>query len=101
MTMLLLETKRVAREGGLFAHPVSLRSWLAGDWGLLFSHADDFAQYHIEADRWLVLIAYVLALTSTNHLMGFLAVPALGIYVLWTDWRVAVQPWAVGDMAGP
>jgi hypothetical protein len=56
MTMLLLETKRVAREGGLFAHPVSLRSWLAGDWGLLFSHADDFAEHHIEADRWLVLI---------------------------------------------
>src|SRR5688572_24713127 len=56
MTILLLETERVAREGGLFAHPVSLRSWLAGHWGLLFSHADDFAQYDIEADRWLVLI---------------------------------------------
>jgi hypothetical protein len=46
-------------------------------------------------DRWLVLIAYVLALTATNHLMGFLALPALGIYVLWTDWRVAVRPWAI------
>ena len=28
-------------------------------------------------DRWLVLIAYVLALTSTNHMMGVLAAPAL------------------------
>jgi hypothetical protein len=46
-------------------------------------------------DRWLVLIAYVLALTATNHLMGFLALPALAIYVLWTDWRVAIRPWAV------
>jgi hypothetical protein len=46
-------------------------------------------------DRWLVLIAYVLALTATNHLMGFLAVPALAIYVLWTDWRVAIRPWAI------
>jgi hypothetical protein len=61
MTMLLLETERVAREGGLFAHPVSLRSWLAGDWGLLFSHPDDFAQYDIEADRWLVLIQEAFA----------------------------------------
>ncbi|MFL5515553.1 MAG: DUF2723 domain-containing protein [Gemmatimonadales bacterium] len=46
-------------------------------------------------DRWLVLIAYVLALTATNHLMGFLALPALAIYVLWTDWRVVIRPWAV------
>jgi Protein of unknown function (DUF2723) len=46
-------------------------------------------------DRWLVLIAYVLALTATNHLMGFLALPALAIYVLWTDWRVATQPWLI------
>jgi hypothetical protein len=46
-------------------------------------------------DRWLVLIAYVLALTATNHLMGFLALPALAIYVLWTDWQVATRPWAI------
>ena len=46
-------------------------------------------------DRWLLLIAYVLALTATNHLMGFLALPALAIYVLWTDWRVATRPWAI------
>jgi len=43
-------------------------------------------------DRWLVLIAYVLALSSTNHLMGLLAVPALVVYVLWTDWRVITRP---------
>ena len=28
-------------------------------------------------------------------MMGFLAVPALAVYVLWTDWRTAVQPWAI------
>ena len=61
--------------------------WLVVRWG------DDEPGPH--RDRWLVLIAYVLALTATNHLMGFLALPALGIYVLWTDWRVAIQPWAV------
>src|ERR687895_471919 len=61
--------------------------WLVVRWG------DDEPGTH--RDRWLVLIAYVLALTSTNHLMGVLALPALGIYVLWTDWRVAVQPPAI------
>ncbi|MBA3316600.1 MAG: DUF2723 domain-containing protein, partial [Gemmatimonadales bacterium] len=66
---------------------IALVMWLVVRWG------DDEPGPH--RDRWLVLIAYVLALTATNHLMGFLAVPALGIYVLWTDWRVAVQPWAM------
>jgi hypothetical protein len=66
---------------------IALVMWLVVRWG------DDEPGPH--RDRWLVLIAYVLALTSTNHLMGFLALPALGIYVLWTDWRVAVQPWAI------
>jgi hypothetical protein len=66
---------------------IALVMWLVVRWG------DDEPGPH--RDRWLVLIAYVLALTATNHLMGFLALPALGIYVLWTDWRVAVQPWAI------
>ena len=61
--------------------------WLVVRWG------DDEPGPH--RDRWLVLIAYVLALTSTNHLMGLLALPALAIYVLWTDWRVALRPWAI------
>ena len=66
---------------------IAVVMWLVVRWG------DDEPGPH--RDRWLVLIAYVLALTATNHLMGFLALPALGIYVLWTDWRVAVQPWAI------
>jgi hypothetical protein len=45
-----------------------------------------------------VLIAYVLALTSTNHLMGLLAVPALVVYVLWTDWRVVTRPTVIGGI---
>ncbi len=69
---------------------IALVMWLVVRWG------DDEPGPH--RDRWLVLIAYVLALTATNHLMGFLALPALGIYVLWTDWRVAVQPWADRDV---
>jgi alkyl hydroperoxide reductase subunit AhpC len=30
-----------------------LRDWLAGDWGLLFSHPDDFQYSGFEFDRWL------------------------------------------------
>jgi hypothetical protein len=71
---------------------IALVMWLVVRWG------DDPPGPH--RDRWLVLIAYVLALTATNHLMGFLALPALGIYVLWTDWRVAVKPWAIVTFYG-
>jgi transmembrane protein TMEM260 (protein O-mannosyltransferase) len=63
---------------------IALVMWLVVRWG------DDEPGPH--RDRWLVLIAYVLALTSTNHLMGILAGPALVVYVLWTDWRVITRP---------
>lgn len=63
---------------------VALVMWLAVHW------ADDEAGPH--RDRWLILIAYVLALTSTNHMMGVLAGPAVAVYVLLTDWRVLTRP---------
>src|SRR3954471_1059143 len=66
---------------------IALVMWLVLRWG------DDEPGTH--RDRWLVLIAYVLALTSTNHLMGVLALPALVVYVLWTDWRTVLRPWAI------
>src|SRR4051794_32846508 len=66
---------------------IAVVMWLVVRWG------DDEPGPH--RDRWLVLIAYVLALTSANHLMGFLALPALAIYVLWTDWRGVIRPRAV------
>ena len=61
-------------------------TWLAVHWG------DDEPGPH--RDRWLILIAFVIALSSTNHMMGVLALPAVAIYVLWTDWRVLLKPWA-------
>ncbi len=35
-----------------------------------------------QADRWLVLIAYLLGLGYANHMAGFLAAPAVGLAVL-------------------
>lgn len=43
-------------------------------------------------DRWLIGAVYLLALTSTNHQMGLLAAPVVGIYILATDWRVLLKP---------
>src|SRR5947207_11046027 len=62
---------------------IALVMWLVVRWG------DDEPGPH--RDRWLVLIAYVMALSSTNHLMGVLAGPALVVYVLWTDRRLSTR----------
>src|SRR5256884_6721643 len=43
-------------------------------------------------DHHLVLIVYLLALTSTHHLMGVLAAPAVFVYVLLTDPRALFRP---------
>ena len=71
---------------------IALVMWLVVRWG------DDEPGSH--RDRWLVLIAYVLALTSTNHMMGILALPALLVYVIWTDWRTVIRPWAIVTFYG-
>ncbi|MEO8449028.1 MAG: DUF2723 domain-containing protein [Gemmatimonadota bacterium] len=66
---------------------MALVTWLAVHWG------DDAPGPH--RDRWLILIAYLLALTSTNHMMGVLAAPAVAVYVLWTDARALLRPQVV------
>jgi len=65
---------------------MALVMWLAVHW------ADDQPGPH--RDRWVILIAYVLALSSTNHQMGVLAAPAVAVYILMTDWRVITR-WKV------
>jgi hypothetical protein len=39
----------------------SLRSWLRGDWAILFSHPDDFVSHDLEMDRWLVVTRQAFA----------------------------------------
>jgi hypothetical protein len=64
---------------------IALVSWFAVRW------ADQ--PVGERRDRWLLAAIYVLALTSTNHQMGILAAPVLGVYVLFTDWRMLTTPW--------
>jgi hypothetical protein len=61
--------------------------WLGVHW------ADDKPGQH--RDRWLVLIAYIIALSSTNHMMGVLAAPAVAIYVLRTEPAMLLKPWVL------
>ena len=65
----------------------ALTLWLGVHW------ADDEPGSH--RDRWLILIAYITALSSTNHLMGVLAAPAVAIYVVLTEPSVLLKPWAL------
>jgi hypothetical protein len=69
---------------------IALVTWLAVHWG------DDEPGPH--RDRWVILIAYIIALSSTNHMMGVLAAPAVAIYILWTDWQVVTRPWVIGGV---
>jgi alkyl hydroperoxide reductase subunit AhpC len=41
--------------GPLGTTSLSLRAWLRGGWAILFSHPDDFVNYDLEMDRWLVI----------------------------------------------
>ncbi len=43
----------------------------------------------------LIFAAYISALTSTNHMMGVLAIPIIAIYVLWTEPKLALKPWVM------
>ncbi|HSE66225.1 MAG TPA: DUF2723 domain-containing protein [Gemmatimonadales bacterium] len=65
----------------------ALVMWLGVHW------ADDAPGSH--RDRWLVLIAYIIALSSCNHMMGVLAGPAVAIYVLLTDPAMVLRPWVL------
>jgi hypothetical protein len=96
MSMLALKYDHKYRDG--YAHgaaPLSLaalRRWLNGQWGLLFSHPDDFASYGFEANRWLVHVREAFAATGVRPLAlaGRQTSPA-------SDWITAVG----GCIAGP
>jgi hypothetical protein len=47
---------------------LALGRWLHGRWALLFSHADDFAAYGFESDRWLVHVQEAFAAADIRPL---------------------------------
>ena len=51
-------------------------------------------------DRPLLVIGYLLVLTSANHLMGVLVAPAVLVLVLWTEPRVVLRPRFLAALAG-
>lgn len=66
---------------------IALVLWLTVRW------ADTPDELH--RDRLLLTIGYLLALTSTNHMMGLLVGPAVVIYLVMTDWRILLKPWVL------
>jgi hypothetical protein len=65
---------------------IALLSWLAFRWQENLGKGKD--------DNLLVLMAFVLALSVGNHLMAFLAAPAIGLFILYVhpqtllNWRL-------------
>jgi Protein of unknown function (DUF2723) len=67
---------------------IAIVAWLAVRW------SEDSSG--TRRDRWLLAAIYIIALTSTNHTMGVLGAPILGVYVLLTDWRILIRAKFVG-----
>lgn len=70
----------------------SVRKWLHGSWALLFSHADDFASYGFEADRWLLLIRDAFAAADVRPLALARGAPHCASWVTAVGGRVAAIP---------
>lgn len=56
MTTLALADDRFEIRARRLSGGMSLRAWLAGRWGILFSHPEDFAQEQLEMDRWISVL---------------------------------------------
>ncbi|MDX1645770.1 MAG: DUF2723 domain-containing protein [Longimicrobiales bacterium] len=65
---------------------IALLSWLAFRWQENLGKGKD--------DNLLILMVFILALSVGNHLMAFLAAPAIGLFILWVhpgtllNWRL-------------
>lgn len=57
MTVLAQPDDRLEISAERIGDAASLRSWLAGRWGILFSHPADFTQEQMETDRWVSVLS--------------------------------------------
>jgi hypothetical protein len=62
---------------------IALLSWLIIRWQERLGSGKD--------DNLLVLMAFILALSVGNHLMAFLAAPAMGVFLVLTNWRTLLN----------
>ena len=62
---------------------IALLSWLAFRWQENLGRGKD--------DNLLILMAFVLALSVGNHLMAFLAAPAIGLFILFVHWKTLLN----------
>ncbi|HEM47653.1 MAG TPA: DUF2723 domain-containing protein, partial [Alphaproteobacteria bacterium] len=62
---------------------IALLSWLAFRWQENLGKGKD--------DNLLILMAFILALSVGNHLMAFLAAPAIGLFILWVHPRTLLN----------
>ncbi len=62
---------------------IALLTWLAVRWQENLGKGKD--------DNLLILMVFILALSVGNHLMAFLAAPAVGIFILFVRWQTLLN----------
>ncbi len=66
---------------------ITLVMWLIVRWADVWGANSRDQVTGARTDHYLVLIAYILMLTTANHLMGLLGAPLVAVYLLWTEPR--------------
>jgi hypothetical protein len=79
----------------------TLREWLAGDWGMLFSHPEDFQDRSLEQDRWLTIVREEFHACGVKPLACATRVArrdASWVGAVIADWRTLHIDGAVADL---
>lgn len=84
------------------AYPaLGLREWLAGDWGMVFSHPEDFQDGGLEQDRWLTIVGEEFHASAVRPLacsVGTIRLDGSWVSHLTADWRMIKLEGAVADL---
>jgi hypothetical protein len=85
------------RHTDLIRRSSDLRTRLAGDWGLLFSHPADFEQRGFESDRWLWLLGEAFA---AQRVLPLVDAARIGATQCGWEWSIDPRSCYVGTPAG-